>query len=106
MQMVGPYEELHKCYQSPGYLPDPEQCIQNHMRYRYYYDPPELLLCVISVRDHWHVGIYNDIPQETASICVSNDQVQKDTRKCVSEASFFVSGILNVTVIIHDESDQ
>ena len=86
--MVGPYEELHKCYQSPGYLPDPEQCIQNHMRYRYYYDPPELLVCVISVRDHWHVGIYNDIPQETASICVSNDQVQKNTRKCVSEASF------------------
>ena len=81
--MVGPYEELHKCYQSPGYLPDPEQCIQNHMRYRYYYDPPELLVCVISVRDHWHVGIYNDIPQETASICVSNDQVQKKTRENV-----------------------
>ena len=44
------------------------------MRYRYYYDPPELLTCIISIRDHWHVGLYNDLPHETPSICASNDQ--------------------------------
>ena len=44
------------------------------MRYRYYYDPPELLTCIISIRDHWHVGIFNDLVTETPSICASNDQ--------------------------------
>ena len=60
------------------------------MRYRYYYDPPELLTCIISIRDHWHVGLFCDYPHETrksililldppskdvlASICASNDQ--------------------------------
>ena len=53
---------------------DPEKCIYNHMRYRYYYDPPELLTCIISIRDHWHVGIYSDLVTETPSICASNDQ--------------------------------
>ena len=65
MQMVGPYEELHKCYQQPGYIPDPTKYLANHMRYRYYYDPPELLTCIISIRDHWHVGLYCDYPHET-----------------------------------------
>jgi len=74
MQMVGPYEELHKCYTCPGYIPDPENYLSNHMRYRYYYDPPELLTCIISIRDHWHVGLFCDYPHETPSICASNDQ--------------------------------
>lgn len=74
MQMVGPYEELHKCYTSQGYQPDPAKCVYNHMRYRYYFDPPELLTCIISIRDHWHVGLYSDLITETPSICASNDQ--------------------------------
>ena len=65
MQMVGPYEELHKCNTQPGYIPDPANYLSNHMRYRYYYDPPELLTCIISIRDHWHVGIFSDYPWET-----------------------------------------
>ena len=55
-------------------ISDPAKCVYNHMRYRYYFDPPELLTCIISIRDHWHVGLYSDLITETPSICASNDQ--------------------------------
>ena len=57
-----------QCYTCPGYIPDPANYLSNHMRYRYYYDPPELLTCIISIRDHWHVGLFCDYPHETRKL--------------------------------------
>jgi hypothetical protein len=47
-----------------GYVPDPNNLIYRNLIHRHYWDPPEMQVLLVNLKDKSHIGYWRDHPTE------------------------------------------
>ena len=73
LMLTGAFSEFHKMCQNKGYKPDPANKIYRNLVGRQYWDPPEMQVLLVNLKDKSHLGYWRDNPDELPPFIAMND---------------------------------